>query len=464
MQNYRPFVAVFVLMASLAVADPMSGSGPIEGQLQGTFKLCSNAFEGNVLGDPKCRNVSYTLPPSYWQRYYAGGPFVHQDYPIVLFLSGNNMYRNEGTIDAILEQRCHPADGTPSLLSAANQATYCNPSFKLFDQDTILYNQMATGQIPEIIFLETSILSRYGGTRYDCSPIFGDHRTFLARDIPADAEQRFRTRQGRENWTLAGFSGGAGGALGVKLQDRDNRWGQLLLISPSNNDLTAMTVPDIFGQSEPALLNRFRATAQIPQTNLPVHKVSGPDETAESWGKFPLDGKFLAGSVLATCQTVRPDVTGTNMAIDGVTPIYTTNPLTGPSVGNYDVALWEEVKKKGLKQMVQRAGENLTDTVVVIARGNNKESLDPAAPVNVVIQSEVGDQPQLVNELTARGFLDAHIQTPGDHFTSPRYTFPAGMKKILELAGSKNGRPFVYNPTIENEHAPCAAQFPMGGS
>lgn len=236
------------------------------------------------------------------------------------------------------------------------------------------------------------------------------------------------------------------------------------MISPSNNDLTSMTVPDALGRSEPVLLNRYRATAQIPQTNLPVHKVAGPDETAESWGKFPVDGKFLAGSVLATCQTVQPDVTGVNMAIDGVTPIYTTNPLTGPSVGDYDVALWEEVQKKGLKQMIQRAGENLTDTVVIIARGNNKESLDIAAPVNVVLQSEVGDQPQLVSELALRGLLDAHIQTPGDHFTSLRYTLPAGLKKTFELAGSKNGRPFVYDPTIEDEHAPCAAQFPMGGS
>jgi hypothetical protein len=460
-KSHLSFVAVFLLLAGLAgTAFAAQAPVPQSGQLSGEYSIKSDAFKGNVLGDPIKRNVSFTLPPSYWQK-NPDGSFVHPDYPIVLLLSGNNMYRNEGTIDAILEQRCHPADGSPSLMSAANQAKYCGTT--IFDQDTIAYNLMATGQTPEFILLETSILSRMGGTRYYCSSIFGDHRTFLMRDIPQDAEQRFRIRPGRENWFLMGFSGGAGGALMMKLEDREDRWGQLGLLSPSNNDLSLKTAPNALGKSEPSLLNRFRNSlgGHIPQTNIPVHKVSGPDEIAESWGNFIGAGKFTAGSVITMYQSVLPDPSGTIMAEDGVTPLYTVNPLTGPNVGDYDAYLWDTyVQPQGLKQMVLRASDNLIDTVVVVGRGNNKESLDPAAPVNLVLLSEIGDQPNLISTLTSFGFLDAQFQMPGDHFTSVPNTFPVVVKELFARAGSKNGRPFTFNPTIEQEHSSCAVQFP----
>lgn len=453
MQKNKSLLAAFAGLAFMLASPAMA---QVEGQLSGEYSLTSNAFRDNILGDPKKRNISYTLPPSYWQRQSPGGPFVVANYPVVLILSGNNMYRNEGTTDALVQQRCHPADGTPSVMSPANQAQYCDPNPFRFDQDTIAYNLMATGQTPEFILLEVSGLSRYGGTRYDCSPIFGDMRSFVLRDIPADIVQRFRIRPGRENWFLAGFSMGAGGALAAKLEDREDRWGQLVMISPSNNDLSVMTAPDSLGRSEPSLLNLYRNfTGRVPQTNIPVHKVSGPDETAESWGKTVLGGKFLAGSVLATAQVVMPDETGLNLAVDGITPLYTTDPLTGPNVGDYDHALWDLMKAKGLKQLVQRSGENLTDTVVVIARGNN-----PVFP-NAIFLPEVSDQPRLVAELQSRALLDAEIIVPGDHFTALPNSFPAAIKKAFELAGSKNGRPFTYNPTIENEHVPCAARFPI---
>lgn len=461
-------LATLVVMAVAAVPAMAGHSGlPKKGQLSGEYCLRSGAFQGNILGDPTCRNISYTLPKSYWKKQRHSNDYAVDKYPVVMILAGNNMYRNEATTNAIFAQRCQPYDGSPSLLSAANQATYCNTNSK-FDQDGIAY-QIMQEMGKEFILLEISGLSRYGGTRYDCSPIFGDMRSFLVHDVPEFVEENFRVfrykknssslRVNRKYWTLSGFSMGAGGALNWKLMDREDRWGQLVLLSPSNNDLSAMTatVP-----SEPALLNRYRSTGQIPQTNIPVNRQSNAAETAESWGNLPLGGKFLAGSVIATLQSVWPDPTGSIKAIDGVTPLYTVNPLTGPTIGDYDAAAWELAKPKGLKQTVLRAGngENLKDTVVIIVRGNNKDSLDPAAPTNVVLQSEVADQPALVATLTDLGLLDFHVQTPGDHFTSLPYTFPIGMKKAFELAGSKTGRPFTYNSTIEDEHAVCAAFFP----
>lgn len=468
-RRYCAVLAIVFAILAAAAGPAMAAQPPIpqEGQLSGDWDLASDAFRGNALGDPAKRNNRFLLPKSYWDR-NPDGSFVHPDYPVVELLNGNNMYGNEPTINAIRDQRCWPADGTPSLMPAANQATYCHPGLTLFDRDAILYGVMEeTGK--EFIFIETDILSRYGGTRYDCSPVFGDHPTYLDRDLPADIQQRFRIRPGRDNWFLLGFSGGAGGAFMTKLRDQVNRWGHLGLLSPSNNDLSGMTPPDALGRREPGLLNRFRNNpdGHVPQTDVSVNKLSGRDEIAKSWGKLPGRGAFIIGSLNATYQAGWPLPDGGHLAEDGVTPLYTVNPLTGPNVGDYDAYIWDNfIKPKGLKQICQRACDNLTDTVVVLARGNGKDALDvpgnPPGPLNTVLQAEVGDQPALIAELQARGHLDANttILTPGDHFTSMKYTVPAVLKKLFELQGTKTGRPFTFQTALVDEHAPCADLFP----
>ena len=445
-------VSTTMSIASLTAIGLLLTSEPAiaqtEGGLQGEYSLCSDALQGNILGDPKCRTVSFTLPPSYWQRQPGRGrraPYAVANYPVLVMLTGNNMYRNEGTIDALVKHR------RPFLAASLPEFV----DFK-FDQDALAYNLMATGQTPEFILIEISGLSSYGGTRYDCSPIFGDMRSFVARDLPRDLARRFRIHPGRDKWILSGFSMGAGGALAVKLQDRENRWGTLVMISPSNNDL-GMSAPS----GEPFLISMYRGSPQTPQTAVPVNRVSGPEETAVSWGDAPGGGRFFAGSVIATYQVVAPDVTGTYKGADGVTPLYARSPLTGPNPGQYDADLWSQVVPKGLKAMINRAGENLTDTVVIVARGNNRLTTNPADPVRIVFLSEVPDQPTLVDALSGRALLDADIQTQGDHFTSLPHTFPAAISKAFQLAGSKKGRTFTYNPTIEREHARCAATFPL---
>lgn len=462
-------LATFAVMAMAAVP-AMAHSVPKKGQLSGEVCLYSDAFEGNTLGDPTCRNISYTLPKSYWKKKHGNhGPYLVKRYPVLVTFSGNNMYRNESTTNALVDLRC-------PYLSPANQAKYCGYRF---DQDAIAYDLMdkgpANGGTEEFIHFEVSGLSRYGGTRFDCSQIFGDMHRFVRDDLPKFIEKRFRVyrydqndpalRVNRKYWTLSGFSMGAGGALFLKLKDREDRWGQLLLLSPSNNDLSSMTVPDALGRTEPALLNLFRLrTGQIPQTNIPVNRQSNPTEMLESWGTLPLGGKFLAGSVLASYQIPWADPTGSILAIDGITPLYTYNPLTGPNVGDYDQALWDEVRKQGLRQVVDRFWKNLIGTVVVVVHGNNKDELDPPAPappgpVNAPFQSEPGGQPQLAQQLRTLGVLDIEITTPGDHFTSLIHTFPAGVREAMSRAGTKTGRP-EYDPTMENEYAPCAALFP----
>jgi hypothetical protein len=120
------------------------------------------------------------------------------------------------------------------------------------------------------------------------------------------------------------------------------------------------------------------------------------------------------------------------------------------------------VEAKGLRPMVLRAHENLTDTVVIVGRGNNKQSPAAGAPTRVVFHPEIGDVDRLVDALASAGDLDAQFVTQGDHFTSLPHTFPRALKLAFELAGSKTGRPFTFNATIEEEHAACAALFPAG--
>jgi hypothetical protein len=431
-----------VTLAYVLVAMSQIAFAQVEGQLQGEYELCSKAFHHNVLGDPECRNISFTLPPSYWRR-SVDGSFVVANYPVVLMLTGNNMYRNEGTIEAIVQHRRQfmPADLLPKF-----------GSFR-FDQDGLAYDLMATGQTPEFILVEISGLSSYGGTRYDCSPIFGDMRTFARRDVPSSIKRRFRVRPNRDGWFLMGFSMGAGGALAIKLEDRENQWGTLVMLSPSNSDLSSLL------NGEPGLVSLFRNSIRIPQIGIPVYKVSAPEETAISWGSEPGQGRFIVGSVLGTYQVVVPDVTGTVKAPDGVTPYYAQEPLTGPNPGDYNRVLWAMVEAKGLRPTVFRAHENLTDTVVIVARGNNKLTLDPNAPVRVVLHPEGGDQPRLIDALTSLGHLDGNILTQGDHFTALPHTFPAALKLAFQLAGSKTGRSFTFNSTIEEEHALCPAQL-----
>ena len=73
-----------------------------------------------------------------------------------------------------------------------------------------------------------------------------------------------------------------------------------------------------------------------------------------------------------------------------------------------------------------------------------------------------------MNALNAAGVQFTDYQVNGDHYTSLGThpdnavgTFEQSLVHLFANLGSQSGNPLVYDSTLANEHASCAAQFPL---
>lgn len=132
------------------------------------------ALAGNLLGTPVVQGAAVYLPPS-----YADDP--DRRYPVVFLL--------HGIFDSYETWLVH------------------------FEVPAMLDRLIAAGAIPEMILVMPNAGNQYGGGYYRNSPVSGRWADYIADDLVAFVDARYRTLAGAENRAVVGHSMGGHGAL-----------------------------------------------------------------------------------------------------------------------------------------------------------------------------------------------------------------------------------------------------------
>lgn len=162
------FALLFLLLAGQAMA---------QGKLE-KIRVHSPSLEGNLQGNDAERDVWVYLPPGYERG--------NRRYPVVYFLHGYAVTA-EVYVNDVLR--------IPASTDAA----------------------MAGGQ-NEFIIVMPDAFTRFGGSFYANSPTIGDWESWIAKDLVAHIDSRYRTIARREARGLSGHSMGGYGTLRIAMR------------------------------------------------------------------------------------------------------------------------------------------------------------------------------------------------------------------------------------------------------
>ena len=172
-----------VLLAALALFDgrgaarqPASASGTVE-----RITVHGRALEGNLEGDSPDRPVVVYLPPS-----YAREP--QRRYPVLYYLHGY-----AATAEAYAKVLALPGSVDRAVTAGGR----------------------------EMIVVIPDAFTKFSGSMYSNSPTIGDWETFIARDLTAAIDGRYRTIASREGRGLAGHSMGGYGTMRIGMKAPD---------------------------------------------------------------------------------------------------------------------------------------------------------------------------------------------------------------------------------------------------
>jgi enterochelin esterase-like enzyme len=136
------------------------------------------SLEGNLAGDDATRDVYVYLPPGYCKGF--------KRYPVIYYLHGYGVTADVYK-DTVLKI---PAD-TDAAMTAGK---------------------------PQFIIVMPDAFTKLGGSFYANSPVIGDWETFIAKDLVAWVDSKYRTIRKREGRGLAGHSMGGYGTLRVGMK------------------------------------------------------------------------------------------------------------------------------------------------------------------------------------------------------------------------------------------------------
>lgn len=149
-------------------------------------RVKSAALEGNLLGDPAEQELRVYLPPGYAQ---AGAT----RYPVLYFLHGFGGSAGEWT------------DGKDPQRTLQHTL------------DTLI----AEGTLQPFIVVLPNGSNRYGGSFWQDSAVTGGWETYVARDVVAHVDRKYRTLAQPQSRGVAGHSMGGFGALTLALRHAD---------------------------------------------------------------------------------------------------------------------------------------------------------------------------------------------------------------------------------------------------
>ncbi len=213
---------VLVLISSLFLAQGRRGAGGPGGGGTSTIEkitVHSKALEGNLEGDSADREVTIYLPPTYRTD-------TNRRFPVVYLLP------DYGARDDMF------TGGTFNFIESADRRAG------------------ATGfSIPIIVVPNAYTLHR--GSIYSNSATTGDWEAFIARDLVAEIDSKYRTISERISRGLAGYGAGGYGALRIGMK-RPDVFSSLYIMSASFLD-PADTRPEMAASAEPV---KTRAQAE----------------------------------------------------------------------------------------------------------------------------------------------------------------------------------------------------------
>ena len=168
-------------------ATPLAQSTPANVGRTERIKVQSKALEGNLIGDSATRDVSVYLPPSYEQS-------RNRRYPVVYLL--------HGFTDS--DAKWFGLDGKHWI-----------------NLPDVLNRAAGNSDTKEVIVVMPNAFNTFEGSMYSSSVTIGDWETFVAKELVAFIDKRYRTIARPASRGLAGHSMGGYGTLrlGMKYPD-----------------------------------------------------------------------------------------------------------------------------------------------------------------------------------------------------------------------------------------------------
>lgn len=226
------------------------------------------SLEGNLDGDPAERSVFVYLPPSYAEE-------PGRRYPVVYLLHGYG-------------------------LRAERWMT-------LFDIEGAANRAMTGGAAREMILVNPSAYTIFDGSMYGSSPVTGDWESFIADDLVAFVDSRYRTLADRRSRGLAGHSMGGYGALRIAMK-RPDVFSALYPLAAccmmeTGEPSEALTTANGYATREEVVALRYpnksvfaRAAAWSPNPRRPPFYVDLPVENGVE--RPEIQAKWLANSII----------------------------------------------------------------------------------------------------------------------------------------------------------------------
>jgi S-formylglutathione hydrolase FrmB len=178
MITVRTTLFLFAVGAVLAGAHDVSGQPVASAGTLQRIMVHGRSLEGNLEGDSPDRPVIVYLPPSY-------GTATNRRYPVVYFLHGYGV-NAEAYVRSL---------GLPETIDRA----------------------IAAGAREMIVVLPDAF-TKYSGSMFSNSPTIGDWETFIAHDLTAAIDARYRTIATRDGRGLAGHSMGGYGTMRIGMK------------------------------------------------------------------------------------------------------------------------------------------------------------------------------------------------------------------------------------------------------
>lgn len=262
----RSAIALGLLLCS-AAAPAGAQSAPAAGTVE-QFTLRSTALAGNLIGDSPDRSVSVYLPPS-----YAGSP--GRRYPVVYLLHGFT-------------------DSDAKWFGRGGKHWITLPE--------VLDRAMRQPDVKELIVVMPDAFNAFEGSMYSSSVTIGDWERFVAEELVAEIDRRYRTLAAPASRGLAGHSMGGYGTLRIGMK-HPHVYAALYALSPC-----CLAPPSLDGSAAGAgKASPAEAIASVEQIAKANFFTKAQLASAGAWSPNP-GAPPLFVDLLTKDGQVRPDV------------------------------------------------------------------------------------------------------------------------------------------------------------
>jgi len=328
-------------------------------------EIYSPSLEGNPMGDPATRPVLVYLPPSYESE-------PDRRYPTVYLLHGFDTNHN-----------CFTSSGVSLAIK----------SLTGMDMDADLGNVatelLAAGQMDELIVVMPNSVNAFAGSMYERSPLIGDYRDYIAKDLVDYIDSKYRTIADVKSRGIAGHSMGGYGALSLAIEYPDV-FGAVASLSPALCEMDVNPTVDDYMAKYPLVLG------------LPVPG-STPDDM---WNIFM--GYFEINWMYAVAAAWTPNLNNP--------PFYVDLPVQYPGP-TLDTDVWDLWKERDLVSQIERNGANLQGKPIFVDEGRGP----------TMLMKEVTGVDRLLDALHTQKLSYTYDAFDGDHLTYFRYQIASAL-------------------------------------